>query len=462
MHKRTRESRCRIGNLVLAIAVAAFVVPFSAGARAAAGQDAPTWPPGNDVKGCITFAINIHDWIHVDQSADILLRLIALFDKYGVRGDFYLTAPMTHHYAESRPDVIRRLRESKMTISYHIRPPHVLYPGFNQRLDGLDDDQLVRTLREYETYRLDMATGELLRDQPGGYKYVAETFGRKPVALGIPTGSPRERVAGRRIYRELGAKVVVEHHESGTKLDRPFEWIDGLLIRPSDFSVTRWTAPGDRPGRTGRGNFWWNMLSTPRAADYAPTAYLKRRLSEWRGPRPPLITCLIHENNFYRARSTPWALVYYADVRKSRPLRPAFKLDAPDASVARSPENRQAIWRAYEGIVAYAAANLKVVTSEDIVKMAGSARQADAPDRSPAEPQQPRRLAPGAKLSSPLPDRASSDTRPGRPRPGVPRRSPYSTSLRRQCPDPRRRNETFCPSDELRCFQTDVSVGGHT
>ena len=115
---------------------------------------------------------------------------------------------MTRHYAESRPDVIRRLRDSKMTISYHVRPPHILYPGFNGRL------------RDYETYRLDMTTGELLRDQPGGCQYVAETFGRKPVALGVPTGSPRERTAARCNYQELGAKVIVEHHESGTKLDR--------------------------------------------------------------------------------------------------------------------------------------------------------------------------------------------------------------------------------------------------
>ena len=373
MYKSAGRSRYRLGNAVLAVATVLLVGSFLTDARTAYGEDAATRPPAEDVKGYITFAINTHDWLHVDQSADILLRLVELYEKHDVRGDFYLTAPMTHYYAESRPDVIRRFRESNMTISYHIRPPHVLYPKFNGRLRELDDDQLAKILRDYETHRLDMTTGELLRGQPGGYQYVAETFGRKPVALGVPTGSLRERTAARRNYRELGARVIVEHHESGTKLDRPFEWVDGLLMRPSDFSVTRWAAPGDRPGRRGLGNFWWNMLWTPRAADYNPTAYLKRRLAEWNGPREPIITCLIHENNFCRARSTPWALVYYADPRKSRPLQAPFDLNAADASVARSPEDRQAIWRAYEEIVAYAAANLKVVTSEDIVKMAESA-----------------------------------------------------------------------------------------
>jgi len=352
------------------MAAAQFVGAIAAGAPSAAAQDAEGTLQPDDVKGYITFAINTHDWMHVDQSADVLLRLIELHETHGVRGDFYLTAPMIHHYAESRPDVSRRLRDSRMTISYHVRPPHILYPGFNGRLRDLDDDALAKTLRDYETYRLDMTTGELLRDQPGGYQYVAETFGRKPVALGVPTGSPRERAAARRNYRELGTKVIVEHHETGTKLDRPFEWTDGLLMRPSDFSVTRWAASGARPGRRRSSNFWWNMLSTPRATDYSPTVYLKRRRADWNGPRPPIITCLIHENNFYRARSTPWALVYYADSRKHRPLKAPFDLNARDASIARSPADRQAIWRAYEEIVTHAAANLKVVTSEDIVNMA--------------------------------------------------------------------------------------------
>ena len=71
--------------------------------------------------------------------------------------------------------------------------------------------------------------------------------------------------------------MIVEHHESGTEMDRPFEFVAGLLVRPSDFSVTRW--PVSASG-SGRNNFWWNMLSTPRAGDYNPVGYLKRRLAE--------------------------------------------------------------------------------------------------------------------------------------------------------------------------------------
>ncbi|HXF04639.1 MAG TPA: alpha/beta hydrolase fold domain-containing protein [Blastocatellia bacterium] len=315
--------------------------------------------------GYITFAINVHDWRNIDESANTLLRLISIFEKYGVRGDFYLTEPMVYAYAERRPEVITRLKESGMTISYHVRPPHALYVGFDQALRGLSGQALTEALREYETYRLDLATGGLLRDQPGGYSFVAQTFGRPPVVVGAPNNNPTIKTAALRVYKELGAQMAVIYHECCADPDQPFEYRDGLLVRPSDFSITRWSVSGG-PQEA----FWWNMLQSRYAAEYNPTNYLKKKLSEWSGSRPPFITALIHENNFSRQGPESWTLVYYADRERTRPLIPPFDLNAPDLSRPRSPEEQEAIWAAYEQLVAYAAANLRVVTSEDIVAMA--------------------------------------------------------------------------------------------
>ena len=112
------------------------------------------------------------------------------------------------------------------------------------------------------------------------------------------------------------------------------------------------------------------MLDTPLAEAYNPTRYLKERLGGWSGERPPFVTALIHEDNFYRKGATPWALIYYEDPEKGGPCTPPFDLDAPDPSRPRSAENREAIWTAYEELVAYAAGNLDVVTSEDLVDRA--------------------------------------------------------------------------------------------
>lgn len=321
----------------------------------------------------LSFIINVHDWTHPDESADILIKLVDLFERYGVRGDFYFTAEITRQLAETRPNVIERLRNSNMTVSYHVRPPHPLYAGFDSRLKGLDDAALYQTLLDYETYALDLQTGDLDRSRPGGYTYVAQVFGRKPVVASAPSNDPRIRDAAQKVYASLGAQMTVLYHEEGTKLEQPFEYVNGLLVRPSDFSVTRNTVID------GSDNFWWNMMTRPNAADYRPLRLLELGMEQWVGrtesspySRAPFITALIHENNFYRSGAEGWTSIYFNmnGAKKGDPLSPPFNLNAPDPSRPRSADEQAAIWQAYEELVAYAAANLNVVTSEDILRLA--------------------------------------------------------------------------------------------
>lgn len=334
------------------------------GALPASGRAAPA-------RGYITFAINVHDWTHAGESAATLARLVDLFERYQVRGDFYFTPEVTRKLASEHPQVIEKLRNSKMTISYHVRPPHPLYVGFDQRLKALGEDALWQTLLDFETYGLDPATAELDRSQPGGYRYVTEVFGRPPVVASAPNGDSRIRNVAERLYAWLGAKMTVRYHEEGTRIDLPFEYVNDLLIRPSDFSITRVDLPG------GGQNFWWNLIHTPEGDRYRPVRLLEERLAAWeqRDPgRPPLITALIHENNFVRSGPEGWSSIYYTMVegRRGDPLAPPYDLDARDPSRLRSPEQQEAIWAAYEELVAYATRELTVVTSEDLVELARS------------------------------------------------------------------------------------------
>jgi len=353
-------------------------------AGAATAEEAPEPGPAaegtrrEEPQGYITFVINVHDWCHAGESADTVLRLIDVFEKYDVRGDFYLTAPLVEAYALERPKAIERLRESDMTISYHFRPPHPGYTGFGGRLRELDDQVLSTLLRDYETYRLDLATGDLDRNKPGGYAYVAKMLGRPPVVVSALSANPRVKTTLLDTYREMGARMTMEYHETGTDPDRPFEWRRGLLIRPSDFSITRWrarpqsrapTARLVRPGERQE-SFWWNQLDSPRAAEFNPTAHLRRQMAAWDGPRPPIITALIHENNFCRKGPAAWTFVYYSGADEGRPLSPPFDLQAADRSRPRTPQEAEAIWEAYEELVAYASRHLDVVTSADLVEMA--------------------------------------------------------------------------------------------
>ena len=337
--------------------------PTTARATIAPATAAPT---SRACSAYMTFAVNTHDTVHVTQSADTLKHAMDIFEKYGVRGDFYLTAPIVEMYAKQRPDVIERLKNSKMTISYHLRPPHPLYAGFDSRLKNLDDKTLAATLRDYETYRLDPATGDLDKTQPGGYSFVAKTFGRNPVVVSMQTDERRLRVAASKVFLDLGAKMTILYHEDGTDLNKPLVQDNGLWVRPSDFSVTRWTPAGGN-----NETFWWNMLTTPKAAEFNPTSYLKTKLSDWKASRPPFVTALIHENNFVYSGAEAWTLIYYSDTQKTKALTPPFNLNAPDSSKLRSQTEQDTIWKAYDELVGYAAKNTCVVTSEDIVVMAG-------------------------------------------------------------------------------------------
>jgi len=222
-------------------------------------------------------------------------------------------------------------------------------------------------VKDYETYRLDMSTGGLIRSEPGGYAYVADLFGRPPVVASAQAGDTRIRATVLSVYKSMGAKMAVFYHEEGTKLERPFEWRNGLLARPSDFSITRWQdeSTPNKGTDAGEDPFWWNFMDTPHAAAYNPAAYLERRMSEWTAGRPAFVTSLIHENNFPRSGAESWTSIYFGKTKS-----PPYDVNAPDTSSLRTQAQQDAIWAAYEEMVAYAASNLKVVTSEDIVSLA--------------------------------------------------------------------------------------------
>lgn len=335
---------------------------------AAQTSSTPDISRSTESPGYITFVINVHDWVHIDESANILLKLVNLFEKYNIRGDFYFTAEVTRKLAEEHPKIIERFKNSDMTISYHVRPPHPLYTGFDTRLAGLEETELYQTILGYETYALDMETGDLDRSQAGGYTLVTQIFGRAPIVAPVPNNNPRIKDTAQRVYAALGAKMTLLYHEEGTKLDQPFEYVNGLLVRPSDFSVTRVTQID------GSDNFWWNFMTKPEAQKYKPTAMLQTQLAEWANHnhrRAPFITALIHENNYYRSGAEAWSSIYFEikDAKKDSPLSPPFDLDALDPSHQRTRQEKDAIFAAYEELVAYASLNLTVVTSEDILAM---------------------------------------------------------------------------------------------
>ncbi len=311
--------------------------------------------------GFITFVINVHDICNTDESADTVNRFIDLFDKYGVKGDFYLTAPIVQNYLDERPDVIERLKASDMTISYHYRAPHIAYMGFDEALESMTTENRRKFLRDYELYAIDLKTGRLDKSKAGGFSLLKEVFGESPIVASALNFKWRSIQLP--IYRNMGAQMTLSYHEGEADPDNPFEYEYGLLVRPSDFGVTQWT--DDRfPGTESQ--FWWNHVDDRYSDVFDPVEKLNKELHSWNGNRKPFITALIHENNMY-AKGSTWQNIFYDSEGNAK--KPPYDLNS-DTTVMRSTENSEAIWQKYEALLAFAAENLEVVTSADIVKIA--------------------------------------------------------------------------------------------
>lgn len=310
---------------------------------------------GTTKRGYITFVINVHEWGHVEGSAEILTNLARLYTKFGVKGEFYVTAPMADRLANKYPDTVAAMKTHG--ISYHVRPPHPLYTGFDAELKAKTGDDLTNMIKDFETYGQNLTTGALDKSRSGGYTRVKEVFGKAPCAVSAQNENTKILTAAAAVYKSLGAKMLVAFHEGESDPDNPLVNKYNLLARPSHLKLTHST--GDE--------FWWNTVASGKGGD--PTDHLKEQLDAWQHSKLPYAVAIVHENNFYRYGPESWTSVYFKDKEKKTMATSPYNLDAEEWGKSRDEDARKTIWSAYRKLVEYCAENLNVVTSEDIVKL---------------------------------------------------------------------------------------------
>jgi hypothetical protein len=175
--------------------------------------------------------------------------------------------------------------------------------------------------------------------------------------------------------------MLVAHH-SGGDAQYPLLWWQGMLARPSDFSVVR-VPPNSRQRAaniqvlqrgvaTGEesGNFWWNVTDDPEAQEHAPAKYLARKLAQLPKDRLTFVTCLIHEDNWYK-QGTSWDGTYFEDRGRKQPRTPPYKAEPRRMVRLRASEEQARIWAWWEELVAAAAGDprIRVATASDILTL---------------------------------------------------------------------------------------------
>jgi len=332
---------------------------------------------------CVNFAINCHDWLDPDMSSAAVLRAARLFAKHRIHADFYVTEPLACAWTEKAPGTIEELKKLGMGLGYHHRPPHPIWfdSEHARRILSLAPQEAYREIERYETWRLDLETGGLNTSVKGGYAGTAQLAGAPPLVLGAGAAAPHLVAWDREILRKLGARMVVAYHSAGDR-SYPLMWWQGMLARPSDFSVVR-VPPNSRQRAANiqvlprgvaageeAGNFWWNVTDDPEAQEHAPARYLLRKVGEFPKDRLAFVTCLIHEDNWYK-QGTSWDGTYFEDRGRKQPRQPPYEPEPRRMVRLRAEEEQARIWAWWEDLVAAAAADprIRVMTAGDLLAL---------------------------------------------------------------------------------------------
>lgn len=311
-------------------------------------------------KSYVSFGVNINDYYEHSRSADTVSRLIDIYTKYNIKADLYFTAPVLKSFETYHPELIEKIKKSKMSINYHFRPPHPAYDAMVQQakdangqcriLADLSYDEIKKILSNFEKYELKVDDYVLNKknycssydsDKTGGYKYVASVFGMNPVISAVSNIKDADiKKAEAKVLEESGSKMLVVGHFGNTKdsINTPFEKTYDLPDRPSDYGgafVEMTTAHGKDIGV---------ILTSPVAAE----SFLKQK-KDIKLSRASFGVFVVHDYDFYNSKG--WD---YPATDKS--------------SLLRTTEQTESAFKNYEEAVKKIVADggVKTVSADDI------------------------------------------------------------------------------------------------
>ncbi|MFA6889080.1 MAG: hypothetical protein WC254_06310 [Candidatus Woesearchaeota archaeon] len=308
-----------------------------------------------DTRPAFSFILNVHDWYNPEESAETLTHLLDIFEKYNIKAEFYFTEPIFKTYEQYHPEVLQRLLEDNMTISFHIRQPHPVIFGSSQysaAIENMSSSERIAKLTDYEIYALNLSTGGIDYTHPGGYSYIKEKIGYAPIVAGLNADSPTLRKDELKVLKSMGLQMYIREH-MGDTLDTGDS---GLLTRPSQFGIEE---------QDQKYNYFVNGQSL------GPVDPLHSVVdpSELFAGAQGYGLFVAHENDFY-TESPGWTQVYWRNLQGDHYIvKPSpYDLTASDGNLRFFTEeemNQQ--WENYEAIVAYASEHFRIVTSRDII-----------------------------------------------------------------------------------------------
>ncbi|MBG0771399.1 MAG: hypothetical protein H0S82_06795 [Anaerolineaceae bacterium] len=115
-----------------------------------------------------------HHWddpAHRENSVEAVRSMTDLYERYGVKAHYGFVGAVLQQVAEDSPETIEKIKRMKMPIGYHGGAGHATVGpvGHPKDIRGMDWDQAVRAMWEFETRTLDVETREPIDGTFGGY-----------------------------------------------------------------------------------------------------------------------------------------------------------------------------------------------------------------------------------------------------------------------------------------------------
>lgn len=302
--------------------IAVLGLGLALGACAAGAVSANPPAPVSPSHG-LTFSLNVQDFAYPEQSIALLHQLIDLHEAHEVPVDVFLTDWMVEIYERQAPELLERLKASRVVaVSYHTRAPKPYRVGFDWLgLARQSPAQQYQQIWNYETHDLDLTTGQPLATA-GGYARLKELLGYAPYMVGAAADAAVE-ASVLKVFADMGAQMAVVHGNAVNVGERKL----GLWLKPEHYDLRLFEHLGRNPQQV--------LQEALQQASAAP-----------RAKAPYLVGVKMHDNDFLAERSA-WLTVYGQDKRP--PWDPSQK------AALLSPSQQEAMWQLYAQTVAYAA-----------------------------------------------------------------------------------------------------------
>lgn len=223
--------------------------------------------------------INYFTGSDLQLNSSNLIKHIQMLRRYGIQGEYYFTGLAAAAINQFHPEVIDTFKANGLYYNHHgaNRPPR---PQPIDRVKGVNWEQDVKAILDYESYAVDPVTGVLDSTKVGGMKGMMQIFGDTAFSTG----------------RFFEASILHAEKQFGVKMCAGLKgntgastesgWFLGILNRPDDERL-----------------FIGPQLFKPWALGQTTTnllTELDHRIAQTNRSQPHLMMLVMHDHDFFQ------------------------------------------------------------------------------------------------------------------------------------------------------------------